>query len=285
MHEEHRGFLWGILAAITGSGMALFVKLSVEAPLTTLVFIRFALAIPIVFFLLMRKKVTLTWKKLPLHLTRSLAGLAALFSYYYAVQHLDLVNAVTLRNAAPLFMPLIALIWLKVVVSKRRVFALCIGFLGVIILLQPGKDILIPANFFALLSAILGAIAMMSIRQLSRFEPTEVILSYYFTICTVITLLPMIIWYRHIQAPIQWVYLFGAGFCALVFQYAITKAYTYAPATKVSTVSYLSVFFGGLFGWLFFEEVPTIWVWLGALLIIIGAILALTDKTKARRLN
>ena len=285
MHKEHHGFLWGILAAITGSGMGLFVKLGSEVPLTTLVFIRFALALPIVAILLFQKRVILTWKKVPKHLTRSLAGLGSLILYYFAIRHLDLVNAVTLRNAAPLFMPILAIFWFKVLVSKRRIIALCIGFFGVLILLQPTGKFLESASLLALVSAFLGAVAMMSIRQLSRSEPTEVILSYYFSICTMIMLIPMVIGYRHIKDPIQWVYLFAAGFCALIFQYAITKAYTYAPATKVSTVSYLGVFFGGLYGWLFFDEIPNAWVWIGAIFIIVGAIIALTDTTKPRRLK
>lgn len=285
MAKEVHGFLWGVIAAIAGSAMGLFVKLADQIPVTTLVFIRFALAIPIIAVLLLRKKVKLTWEKFPKHLTRSLAGLGALYCYYFALKRLDLVNAVTLRNAAPLFMPILAFFWFKVIVSKRRVIALCIGFFGVLILLQPTSDFLKSTSLIALFSSFLGAIAMLSIRQLSKTESTELILTYYFSICSVITLIPMIFGYKHIQEPLQWLYLFGAGFCALIFQYTITKAYTHAPATKVSSVNYLGVFFGGLFGWVFFDEIPNLWVWIGGLLIIVGAVMALTDRTKPRRLK
>lgn len=285
MAKEVHGFLWGVLAAITGSGMGLFVKLADQVPVTTIVFIRFALALPIITVLLLRKKVKLTWEKLPKHLTRSLAGLGALYCYYFALKRLGLVNAVTLRNTAPLFIPILAFFWFKVIVSKRRIIALCIGFFGVLVFLQPSGDFLKSVNLVALLSALFGAIAMLSIRQLSKTESTELILSYYFSICTVITLIPMVFRYKHIHELLQWAYLFGAGFCALIFQYTITKAYMHAPATKVSTVNYLGVFFGGLFGWIFFNEIPNIWTWIGSLLIVGGAILALTDRTKPRRLK
>lgn len=283
MDKEHHGFLWGVLAAFTSSGMGLFVKLADQVPVTTLVFIRFLLALPIIAVFFLRKKVKFTWKNLPKHLTRSLAGLSSLYCFYIALKYLDLVNAVTLRSTAPLFMPILAFFWLKVIVSKRRVIALIIGFFGVLILLQPSGHSLNFVSLVAVISALLGAIAMFSIRQLSMTESTEEILCYYFSICTVLACIPMIIGYEPIKEPLQWIYLIAAGLCALVFQYTITKAYTHAPATKVSSVNYLGVFFGGLYGWLFFNEVPSIWIWLGVSLIIVGALFALTDRTKARR--
>ena len=92
----------------------------------------------------------------------------------------------------------------------------------------------------------------------------------------------MIVTWEPITSTTNWGYLILIALFALVYQYTITKAYTHAPATKVSTMNYLSVVFGGLTGWWIFGEVPSYWVLVGTVLIIIGATMALMDNTPAK---
>ncbi len=282
MHKEHHGFLYGIIAALSSSGVALFAKLSTSASVPTLVFSRFALGLPIILWMLFRAQVTFSVKKIPRQLVRNLASLAALYAYFFAIQVLPLVNAVTLVNTAPLFIPFVVLIWLKLLVSKRRFLAVFIGFIGVLILLRPGGDFFQLGSMVGLLGGLLGAISLTTVRQLSKTESTKTILSYYFLIGAVISFFPMVLDWTPISDPMQWLYLFLSGLCALIFQYTLTKAFTHAPASKVSTVSYLSVVFSGLLGWWILGEVPDYWVLVGVLLIVIGALFALFDRSVPR---
>ncbi len=282
MHKEHHGFLYGVLAALTSSGMALFAKLSTSASVSMIVFVRFALGLPIILWVIKHRKVDISWKKVPKNLTRSLGSLLALYCYYSAVQMLPLVNAITLSNTAPLFVPFLALVWSKLIVSKRRFLGTAIGFLGVLILLQPKGGFLDWGSILGLASGFFAAIAIFSIRQLSKTESTEAILSYYFLMGAVVSFPPILFHWQPIHEPLQWLYLILNGLCALVFQFTATKAYTHAPATKVSTLNYLGVVFGGLFGWLIFNEVPNYWVLIGTVTIICGALIAIFDQTKSR---
>jgi len=284
MQKEHHGFLFGILAAFTSAFVAIFIKLTASIPTETLVFARFVIPLPLILWLMRRHGIQMSYKKVPGHLVRSLAGLISMYSYFYAVKALPLVNAMTLSNTSPLFIPFIVLIWLKLVVSKLRFLALGIGFLGVVILLRPDQFVFNWGILAGLATGLFSAIAYVSIRQLSKTEPTETILGYYFVICSVITFFPMIFVWQPIP-QLDWIYLLGLGAVSFLYQYALTRTFTLTAATKAGSLNYLAVVFGGLAGWWLFNEVPDFWVLVGAILIIAGALLALFDKTPPHPLN
>lgn len=261
------------------------IRFAAEVPIETIVFVRSAVALPFFLPRVFCGAVQLSLKKIPGHLVRSLAGLTALYCYIYSVKTLPLVNAITLGNTAPLFIPLIVLIWLKLVISKKRMLAILIGFVGVVILLRPASLVIQFGNLTGLATGFFGAIALLQVRQLSRVESTETILVYYFLITTVIAFFPMILAWEPIPTRPQWLDVLLIGVFAMVFQYALTKCYTHAPASKAGTMSYLSVLFGAILGWAIFSETLDYWILLGAVLIIIGACLTLFDRTPPRKIR
>ncbi|MBS3905181.1 MAG: DMT family transporter [Simkania sp.] len=282
MHKESHGFLYGILTALTSAAMAVFVKLAADIPNETIVFFRFATGLPFILLVASFRNTHFSMREVPKHLVRGIAGFMSVYFYVYAVALIPLVNAVTLSNTAPLFMPILVMIWLRQLVSKWRFVAAGIGFLGVVILLRPGAALLTWGSLFGVMTGLSSSIAVMGVRLLSKNESVEKILLYYFTLSTVLGLYPMIVTWKPISHWMDWGYLGVIGVLSTVFQYVLTKTYTHAPATKASMFNYLSVVFGGLAGWLIFGEVPDVLVWVGTALIIGGAILAFLDKTPPR---
>jgi drug/metabolite transporter (DMT)-like permease len=195
---------------------------------------------------------------------------------------IPVVNAITLGNTAPLFMPFVCLFWLKMVVSRWRFVAALVGFLGVCILLHPGGDIFELGSCLGLVTGITSALALMGVKELSKKESSMTILLYYFLFFTIASFYPMVATWEPIGDLYVWMGLIGLGVVSLCFQYCITKAYTHAAATKASIFNYLSVALGGLGAWIFFGEVPDLWVWVGTGLIVAGAILAIVDQTPPR---
>jgi drug/metabolite transporter (DMT)-like permease len=107
-----------------------------------------------------------------LHLLRSLAGLGAMYCFFYAIAHLQLSEACLLASTAPLFIPVIAYIWIHEPVAQKVRGAIIIGFIGIVLILKPGLGVFQPVAIVGLTAGIFVALAMVSIRRMSSSEPT-----------------------------------------------------------------------------------------------------------------
>jgi drug/metabolite transporter (DMT)-like permease len=184
----------------------------------------------------------------------------------------------------PLFIPLILLLWRKLLIPKQSFWALLIGFAGVLVILHPSLQMTDLVDLLALFGSFLSALTAVTIRKLSHIEPTHSILLNYFVLATVVSAVPMIIWWQPLQ-PIMWFYLGGVGVFGTLYQYFMTKSYTHAPVSKASMMSYFNVVFAGIFGWLIWNEVPPYRDALGVLLIVAGGCLALFDQGISRKIG
>lgn len=283
--QEKKGFMFATLAAFSNATMALFAKLAVGVNVETIVFFRNFICFTVVLILVFSKKDFLKTKRFGLHLFRALCGLLAVYSYYYAIKHLPLVNAIVLANTSSLFIPLVVFVWLSTKIPMRRVVAVIIGFIGVILILKPdvGRFTEI-ASLVGLFGGLCIATAMVGVRQLTKTDPTEVIIFYFFLIATIVSFFPMAFNWQSV--PLQkWVYILGTGIFGTCFQFFLTRAYKYAPATKASCLMYLSVVFGGIYGFFIFDTIPGFWHLIGYMLIILGGVLALFDPKQPTKMS
>ncbi|GAA4648174.1 DMT family transporter [Kistimonas scapharcae] len=206
------------------------------------------------------------------HLIRGLAGWGCFYTYYLALAHTPLVDAVLLRNAAPLWVPLVVLCWSRIMVPRSHWLPMGIGFIGIILVLQPGNDSIGSWHLIGALSGLTLAISMVGTRRLSETEPTQRILFYYFFI-SFLTSVPLA---AHSWQPIaigDWPLMFFVGFSIYLLMFFYTKAYSYAPASLVSPLTYFSVVFAGLLGWLIWGDQPGLLSLAGMSLVIIGGLL------------
>lgn len=281
--REYRGFLFGLVAALCSSLMYVFVKLAEDLPVPTIVFFRFFIGLVLLFPWLMRPPVRFGFQNVSLHLIRDLSGLIGIGCYYYAIRRISLVNVSTLVSTFPLFIPLILLVWRKLLIPKQSFWALIIGFVGILVILRPTAQMSDYADLVALLGSFFSALAAVTIRKLSHIEPTHSILLNYFVLASVVAAVPMVVMWKPIEQPIFWLYLGGVGFFGTLYQYFMTKSYTHVTASKAGMMSYFNVIFAGLLGWLIWNEVPPYRDALGVLLIIAGGFLALFDKGASKK--
>ncbi len=282
MQKEHLGFLYGILAALSSTVMALLIKWTQEVPNEMMVFIRFFIALLVFLPYIFRHRAQIHFFQVPRHFVRGLAGLGSMYCYFYSIEHLPLVTAITIFNTFALFIPVVIFFWLKLQIPKIRMLAVSIGFLGVVLILRPTEGFSEWILAVGLLGGMLSAIALVGIRQLSKVETTEMIMAHYFLISTVISFFPMVISWEPIARPMLWVNLVLIGIFSLIYQYCLTKSLTHAPSSKIGALSYLNVIFSGLLGWWFFAEVPTWWVLAGSILIIAGGLIAVLSKEEPK---
>ncbi len=211
---------------------------------------------------------------LPLHLIRTLAGLAAMYCFFWTMPRLHLAEAVLLNYTAPLFIPLVALLWLREPVPRLLLLGIGVGFAGVLFILRPTPALFQPAALVGLLSGMLAAMAMVGIRRMSGIEPARRVVFYFTGLSAAISAVPAWLTWQPL-APRHWALLAGAGALATVGQLAMTRAYQAAPAAQVGPFTYAGVPFAGLYGFLLWGEQPS-WLSLaGMALVISGGVLAL----------
>jgi drug/metabolite transporter (DMT)-like permease len=210
-----------------------------------------------------------------LQIFRSLAGSICQLLFFFAVKSIPLMDAVLLSNAAPLFIPLVVLIWFRKQVQPFVWISLLIGLIGICLIIKPGPQMFQnPASLVALLAAVFSALALVATNKLSETEPPTRILIYNFGVSTLM-LVPVCFFVWKTPTPHEWLLLLGVGGFYALTQYLIILAYRHASADQISPFNYTVVIFSGLLGWIFFGNVPDWLAICGTILICAGGILSI----------
>jgi drug/metabolite transporter (DMT)-like permease len=207
-----------------------------------------------------------------LHLLRGVAGLGAMYCFFYAIAKMPLADAMLLKLTAPLFMPIVAWFWLDERFTWHVLAALAIGFAGVGLILLPEFGDMAPVAMIALLGGVLAAIAKVTVRRLSASEPTARIVFYFSAIGVAISILPLF-WFWQTPTPRQMLWLAVLGLFATAGQMLLTRGMSCAPAARLGPFTFFSVVFAAILGWFFWEEILRWTTVAGTLLILISAIL------------
>jgi len=207
-----------------------------------------------------------------LHLLRAMTGLGAMYCFFYAIAHMQLTEAFLLMATAPLFIPMIAYLWMREPVDRNVRGAIVIGFIGTIMILKPGFGIFQSVAFVGLGAGMFAALAMVSIRRMSASEPAIRIVFYFTILSTVISAGPLF-WSWQAPEPETWVALILIGLLAVIGQYLLTKGYSFAPAALVGSFTYANVVFATFIGWIFWGETLDLHTWAGAILVCIAGII------------
>lgn len=247
------------------------------------VFMRGMFGVLILLPLLLRRinKEVLTTRVLHLHLLRALLGVSAMYCFFYALAHLQLADGMLLKMTAPLFMPLIAAVWLLEKLGTKIWLAVGLGFLGVALVLKPEGEF----NWIALVGlagGMFAAGAKVTVRRLGQTEPTTRIVFYFSLIVMVIAAIPLTWAWRMPTAP-EWGLLFLMGLFGTLGQLLLTRGYSVAAASQVAPFTYFSVVFAALYGYLFWEETLDAGFIAGAMLIAVAGIVALRSNSKAQK--
>jgi drug/metabolite transporter (DMT)-like permease len=169
-------------------------------------------------------------------------------------------------------------------VTRRRVavptwLGAGIGFVGILLVLQPQGHGFSAGEMSALAGALLLAVAMMSVRWLGATEPVTRVLVYYFLLATVMSV-PIAIADWQPVASQGWPWLIALGFAQLFSQALIVVAYRYASAEKVGPFIYTVIVFTAVIDWIVWDHRPTVTTYLGMTLVIGGGLLAMRAKAK-----
>ncbi len=201
------------------------------------------------------------------HMVRGLAGLSAMYCFFYAISQMRLADAILLNYTLPLFIPVVETLWLGEPFPVRLAAPLGLGFLGVVVVLHPGSGLVTRAALIGLLAGLLSAVAQTGIRRLTLTEPTVRIVIYFALMGSSLSALALpFVWVT--PAPRVWLIIFLLGLSATVGQLLLTKAYSYAPASQVGGFVYAGVLFAAFMDWLRLGLVPSAYFFTGAILVM-----------------
>jgi drug/metabolite transporter (DMT)-like permease len=214
---------------------------------------------------------------LHLHLLRTLAGLGAMNCFYTALAYMKISEAVLLSFTSPLFIPIVAALWIREKADFRIWTAVSIGFMGVALILRPGAGVIQAVAFVGLTAGLLDGTSMVIIRRMSRTEPAARIVFYFTIMGTALSALPLP-WFWSTPSTRAWLFLVLVGVMAGLGQLLLSQGYAHAPAAKVGPFYYTVVLFAGIIGWLVWDETLRWTTFLGAVLICGAGILSVYSR-------
>jgi S-adenosylmethionine uptake transporter len=204
-------------------------------------------------------------------LVMSGAHLAGMVCYFMAIAYLPLAEVIALGFSKPLFVTLGAALVLGEVVRARRWSAVAVGFLGVMIVLQPGAEAISPYALLILGGTVLGAVVTLMIKRLTATEGIATIVWYQALISTVFAL-PLCLLHWRMPDPMGWLLLIAIGGLGTLSWLAMTRSIFLVDASAVVPFEFLRLPFAALVAYVWFAEVPSIWTWVGGAVIFATSI-------------
>ncbi len=223
---------------------------------------------------------TLRFKSPTAHIGRAICGIATMFTFFEALKHMTLVDATAVGMTAPILIALLSVPLLGERVGIHRWSAIAVGLVGVVVMLRPTPNGLAePAALLALAAAFLYALIQIITRKYAESETTEALgFSYNCTLIVVGSLLCAVFGYE----PISWEIMpqtVGVGLFGGIMMIFMIAAYRAAEASFISSLDYTAIVWAGVFGWIFWGEVPDTVTAIGATIVTGAGLYILKRET------
>jgi drug/metabolite transporter (DMT)-like permease len=225
---------------------------------------------------------TRNWRS---HALRSLSGTVSMFCLFTALTMIPLADVTAITFTAPMFITVLAMLFLGERIHRFRWTALGIGFLGVLIMMSPHLSLATGTSLGALIAlgaAVFSAVAMIFLRRMSGGEHAITITFYFsltFTVCAALSAIQG--WPA--PTPTQWLLIGSAGLFGVFGQLLMTYSYRYAEASTIAPLDYSSMIMAVILGYVFFDEIPTSSVWIGAPLVVGAGLIILWREYRLKK--
>jgi drug/metabolite transporter (DMT)-like permease len=294
MDKKYLGIYYMLLAALGFSVMGAAAKLlkgSFNAG--QLVFYRNAIGLLFLAIGLARHPPQQTGGKPGWLMFRGLMGTTALYTLLYCILHMPLGTAMTYNLTSSLFIALFGFILFGEFHGFRIVFAVILGFFGMLLIYKPGfSDSPWYYHFAGLVSGITSAIAYLTVGRLAKYYDSRVIVLSFLLSGIIIPSLSLMLhhlgglpadglfiidwkWPGH---AVEWFYLLVLGVAALFGQYFVTRAYGTDKPGLVSAIGYSNILFSLVFGMMLGDSFPDLLSLLGIMCIISSGIIISLKK-------
>jgi drug/metabolite transporter (DMT)-like permease len=217
------------------------------------------------------------------HILRGMSQSISQLSLLLAFSLMPLAGAVAINFSSPLFAALVSILWLRERAGVARWSALLIGFIGVLIVTNPGANSLTLGALFALINAIMYGSVTVAVRGMTRTESANTLVIWQLTVLAFFHSFLLLFGWRS-PTPFDTVLLFGTGITNAIGQWFWTRSLHLAPAAAVTPFYYLMLVWSLIIGFLVWGDIPTLSLLIGsAIVVTTGLFLFLREARLQRR--
>ena len=279
---QTKAIILNIMSIVLFSIMIIFIrKASENLHILEVVFFRNLLAFFVMLPILKSTGlVAIKMNNTKLFFVRGFFGAIGMLAGFTCLTLIPLAQATAISFAQPIFITIGATIFLGEIIKVRRIVAIVIGFIGMLIIVQPGVNSFSFGIMLAIIAALAHSLNALIVKKLTLTETPQAIITWMVIILIPITLIPALVVWEWPSFE-TWLYLWGIAIVGSLAHFLWTKSYSMADITSLQPIEFIKLPIIALLGWIIFSEIPGTWTWVGGLIIFISTIYISHREAKA----
>ena len=279
---QTKAIILNIMSIVLFSIMIIFIrKASENLHILEVVFFRNLLAFFVMLPILKSTGlVAIKMNNTKLFFVRGFFGAIGMLAGFTCLTLIPLAQATAISFAQPIFITIGATIFLGEIIKVRRIIAIVIGFIGMLIIVQPGVNSFSFGIMLAIIAALAHSLNALIVKKLTLTETPQAIITWMVIILIPITLIPALVVWEWPSFE-TWLYLWGIAIVGSLAHFLWTKSCSMADITSLQPIEFIKLPIIALLGWIIFSEIPGTWTWVGGLIIFISTIYISHREAKA----
>ena len=250
-----------------------FMSVSIKAtgdhiPLFQVVFFRnFFALLPLIFFIYFLKLNFRSINNYKLHIARAFIGVTAMSLFFVSIRYVPLVEMQTISYSSVFFISILSIFFLGEKIGYRRIIAIFIGFIGVLIILKPSTELFSNYSVLPLIASLFLSMAVIVLKKILLTNNNILSVWVFTVLCTILSLFfydENWVWPNNLDLS----FMIASGILGFIAQICLTKSFQLADASILAPIDFSSVIWSFSLGYIFFGELISSDVLIGGLIII-----------------
>ena len=278
-----------VLLTISASFFAVLMEALIKAAqydsnVYTIGFFRFCFGFLIILPYLVTKKFnTYKTKNLKFYIIRGAFNIPVMILGFGALVYVPLEQFKAMHFLSPIIVVLLSFIIFREQIYRFRIFALIIGFLGMLIIVRPGYVDFNIGTIMILVSLTFWSFIIILSKFVSKDDSPITMVTYQYTLMTIFAF-PLAIYFWQMPSLISILLVFLAAASGTILHLCLGLAYKYADLSVTQPIWFTGLIFGSGFGYFVFNEIPDFWTWIGGI-VVFSSVLVITyfEKNKEEK--
>ena len=284
--SQNKAIVYTLISIFFFSFMGVFIRKSSEnIHIFEVIFFRNLLACLIIIPLMYGSGLTSFKMYRPeLFVWRAIFVSIGMFAGFSALTLIPLAQATAISFTTPIFVTILAIFIFGEVIKFRRIAAILVGFIGMLIIVQPGVGMVSFGIILAFIGAFFHSINLLIVKKLTAHETPNAIVVWMVIMLVPISFVPAIFVWEWPSA-LTWLYLWCLAICGTVGHSFFTRAYSLAEITSLQPFQFIKLPMIAFLAWVIFSEVPAYWTWLGGAIIFSSTVYITRRESKINKSN